>query len=101
MGEFEDILQGSLSEDNFSIESALPRGFQVRQDEANIINLSPVTISPRPGNFRIIQPINIVKDSRRPKFQKPRAPKQAGGSLTFQDNPLSAVLGRQVAQTPV
>ena len=117
--------------------SATARSFQVGRDDTKLIRASPITISSTPGNFRIIQeiqirstgaPKNINQNQRfqsnqspkpiirqfpsssplpfsstsRPSPPKlPRIPKQQSPSLTFTDNALAAVLGRQVAGKPV
>ena len=117
--------------------SATARSFQVGRDESNLIRAPPITISSTPGNFRIIQEIQIrstgapKKLNQNQRFQSnqspkpiirqfpssspipfsstsrpsppklPRIPKQQSPSLTFTDNALVAVLGRQVAGKPV
>ena len=78
------------------------------------------TISSTPASFKIIQPIKIVSpgtrstpvhnQTPRPSFKTntlpsrtklPRFPKQQPLSLSFEDEPSVAVLGRQVAGKPV
>jgi len=118
--------------------SATARSFQVDRDDT-IIRASPITISSTPGNFRIIQEIQIrstgapkvINKNKNQRFQSnqspkpiirqfpnssplpftsssrpsqpklPRIPKQQSPALTFTDNALVAVLGRQVAGKPV
>lgn len=154
---FEEIIPAV--EDNYDdpapfIVTATPRSFNVRrkgeQGRRNggkeVLQLETLTINSTPGNFRIIQPIQIVSTVSPPRAQKksqklqkqiqsqrlqkssqslqdsspspnppfqsspvpvphrpnskprPRFPKQ---SLTFVDNGLVAVLGRQVKGTPI
>jgi len=104
--------------------TATSRSFQVESDNSRLIQAKPITISSTPGNnFRIIQEIQIrstgapkVLDNQSPKpllrqfpssspnpvsSQRPRIPKQQSPAITFTDNALVAVLGRQVAGQPV
>jgi len=106
--------------------TATSRSFQVENENSRLIQAKPITISSTPGNnFRIIQEIQIrstgapkVLDNQSPKplirqFPSsspnpissprplPRVPKQQSPAITFTDNALVAVLGRQVAGQPV
>ena len=99
---------------------ATPRSFSVVSGEDGIFHVNPITISATPASFTIIQPIQIVSpgtqstpvhnQTPRPflKTNPPssrtklaRFPKQQPLSLSFEDEPSVAVLGRQVAGKPV
>ena len=99
---------------------ATPRSFSVVLREDGIFHVNPITISSTPASFKIIQPIQIVSpgtqsspvhnQTPRPSLKTnplpsrtklPRFPKQQPLSLSFEDEPSVAVLGRQVAGKPV
>ncbi|XP_023335005.1 uncharacterized protein LOC111706376 [Eurytemora carolleeae] len=117
------------SEDDFS-ESATARSLSVSSSSAQrTVTASPITFSSTVGSIRLIQPIqfvstprpspnpqsnsfrsdprpktnsfNSILSSRNPSSPKPRFPKQQSPALTFVDNGLVAVLGRQVKGNPV
>ena len=65
----------------------------------SVVRASPLTITtPASNNIRIVQEIRLAP-SAAPAQQRPRVAKQQ--SLRFNDNPLVAVLGRQVSGAPV
>ena len=87
------------------------RSLQAEESETSFVRASPISVS-TPGTLNIIQEIQI-RSSPAPRrklsgklrlspSQRPRAPKQQSNpALRFSDNPLVAVLGRQVQGTPV
>ena len=111
----------ALTEDKIETEVlATPRSFSIVPGEAGIFHVHPFTISSTPASFKIIQPIQIVSpgtqsspvhnQTPRPflktnplpsRTKLPRFPKQQPLSLSFEDEPSVAVLGRQVAGKPV
>jgi hypothetical protein len=110
-----------LSEEKIHTEVvATPRSLSLVPGEDGIFHVNPITISSTPASFTIIQPIHIVspgtqsttihnqtprpflKTNPLPSLTKlPRFPKQQPLSLSFEDEPSIAVLGRQVAGQPV
>lgn len=72
---FEEIIPAI--EDNFDdpepfIVTATPRSFNVRRKgeqgrRKEVLQLEPLTINSTPGNFRIIQPIQIVSTVSPPR----------------------------------
>jgi len=87
------------------------RSLQAEESETSFVRASPISVS-TPGTLNIIQEIQI-RSTQAPKRklsgklrlspgQRPRVPKQQSNpALRFTDNPLVAVLGRQVQGTPV
>ena len=88
------------------------RSLQAEESENSFVRASPISVSPSPGTLNIIQEIQIgstqaprrklsgklrVSPSQRPRVSK----QQSNPALRFSDNPLVAVLGRQVQGTPV
>lgn len=78
------------------------RSFQAEESGTSFIRASPLTVTTPSSNLRIIQEIQFSPSSQRPR-QLPRIPKQQlnPGAIRFNDNPLVAVLGRQVKGAPV
>ena len=87
------------------------RALQAEESETSFVRASPISVS-TPGTLNIIQEIQI-RSTQAPRrnlsgklrlspSQRPRVSKQQSSpALRFSDNPLVAVLGRQVQGTPV
>jgi len=87
------------------------RALQAEESETSFVRASPISVS-TPGTLNIIQEIQI-RSTQAPRrklsgklrlspSQRPRVPKQQSNpALRFSDNPLVAVLGRQVQGAPV
>ena len=87
------------------------RALQAEESETSFVRASPISVS-TPGTLNIIQEIQI-RSTQAPRrklsgklrlspSQRPRVPKQQSSpALRFSDNPLVAVLGRQVQGAPV
>ena len=87
------------------------RSLQAEESENSFVRASPISVS-TPGTLNIIQEIQI-RSTQAPRrnlsgklrlspSQRPRVSKQQSSpALRFSDNPLVAVLGRQVQGTPV
>ena len=87
------------------------RSLQAEESGTNFVRANPISVS-TPGTLNIIQEIQI-RSTQAPKrklsgklrvspSQRPRVAKQQENpSLRFSDNPLVAVLGRQVQGEPV
>ena len=87
------------------------RSLQAEESENSFVRASPISVS-TPGTLNIIQEIQIGSTQapgrklsgklRLSPSQRPRVSKQQSNpALRFSDNPLVAVLGRQVQGTPV
>ena len=87
------------------------RALQAEESETSFVRASPISVS-TPRTLNIIQEIQI-RSTQAPRrklsgklrlspSQRPRVPKQQSSpALRFSDNPLVAVLGRQVQGAPV
>ena len=82
------------------------RSLQAEESGQSFLRAAPISLTTPSNNLRIIQEIQFSPSSPRPNTrpsQLPRLPKQQQNpaAIRFNDNPLVAVLGRQVKGSPV
>ena len=67
---------------------------EVGESGTSFLRAAPLTLTTPSTNLRIIQEIHLSPSSQRPRVAKQK--QNNPGALRFNDNPLVAVLGRQV-----